>query len=170
MTSSGPEFDPLVLRQAFGHFPTGVTIVTAIADDEPVGMTVGSFFTVSLEPPLVGFCVDKESGTWPQIEKAGGFAVNLLAADQDHLSSLFAGPDIDRFAGIDWRRSATGSPLLPHVIGWLDCTTDQVVEAGDHWIVIGQLQGLEIEREVYPLVFYRGGYGTFTADIAHQGG
>lgn len=166
MTDSVPEFDSLELRRVFGHFPTSVTIVTTMAADQPVGMTVGSFFSVSLEPALVGFCAGKESSTWPQLEQAGAFAVNLLAADQEHLSSLFAGPDPDRFAGIDWRRSATGSPLLPDVIGWIDCTTEQLVEAGDHWIVIGRVQALEIEREVEPLVFYRGGYGTFTADLA----
>lgn len=165
MTSSDPIFDPLVLRRAFGHIPTGVTVVTAVHDNEPLGMTIGSFFTVSLDPVLVGFCADMGSSSWPLIESAGSFAVNILAADQGHISSLFAGPELDRFAGIEWRPAPSGAPLLPDVIGWIDCTNEQVFESGDHWIVIGRVRAIEIEREALPLVFHRGGYGTFAPQI-----
>jgi 3-hydroxy-9,10-secoandrosta-1,3,5(10)-triene-9,17-dione monooxygenase reductase component len=153
--------DPLALRRAFGHFPTGVTVVTAAPHGEPVGMTVGSFFSVSLDPPLVGICADKSSTTWPRIAPANCFAVNLLAEDQAAVSSHFAGRDENKFEGVNWRPSGTGSPLLDEVIGWVDCVTEQTVESGDHWIVIGRVVGIEIERQADPLVFFRGGYGSF---------
>jgi 3-hydroxy-9,10-secoandrosta-1,3,5(10)-triene-9,17-dione monooxygenase reductase component len=163
MTDQTPStFDPLVLRRAFGNFPTGVTVVTAAPDGEPLGMTVGSFFSVSLDPPLVGLCADKASSSWPRIAPANCFAVNILAADQADVSSRFASRDDDKFAGIAWRPSAhTGSPLLDQCIGWVDCVTEQTVESGDHWIVIGRVVGIEVERQADPLVFFRGGYGSF---------
>lgn len=157
-------FDPLVLRHTFGQFPTGVTVVTAAPRGEPVGMTVGSFFSVSLDPPLVGFCADMGSSSWPVMAEAGSFAVNVLAADQAAISSLFAGPDDDRFAGVDWRAAPSGAPLLPDVLAWLDCTTEQVFDAGDHWIIVGRITALDVERDALPLVFWRGGYGRFDAN------
>jgi 3-hydroxy-9,10-secoandrosta-1,3,5(10)-triene-9,17-dione monooxygenase reductase component len=158
-----PDFDPLVLRRAFGNFPTGVTVVTAAPGGEPQGMTVGSFFSVSLDPPLVGLCADKSSVSWPKIAVANTFAVNFLAADQGPVSNRFASREDDKFDGIDWRPGPrTGSPLLPDCIGWIDCATEQTVESGDHWIVVGRVLAIEIERETDPLVFFRGGYGTFS--------
>lgn len=156
-------FDPLALRRAFGNFPTGVTVVTAAPDGEPQGMTVGSFFSVSLDPPLVGLCADKRSSSWPRIAEANCFAVNLLADDQSEISSLFASKDDNRFDGVEWRPAGSGSPILADVIGWIDCVTEQTVESGDHWIVIGRVVDLAIERDASPLVFFRGGYGTFQA-------
>jgi flavin reductase (DIM6/NTAB) family NADH-FMN oxidoreductase RutF len=162
--ASFPAFDPLVLRRAFGHFPTGVTVVTAAPEGEPQGMTVGSFFSVSLDPPLVGLCADKSSVSWPRIAVAKRFAVNFLAADQADVSNRFASREGDKFADIDWRPApVTGSPLLAGCIGWVDCVTEQTVESGDHWIVVGRVVGIEVERETDPLVFFRGGYGTFSA-------
>jgi flavin reductase (DIM6/NTAB) family NADH-FMN oxidoreductase RutF len=154
-------FDPLVLRRAFGNFPTGVTVVTAAPRGTPVGMTVGSFFSVSLDPPLVGLCADKSSGSWTAMAPARRFAVNFLAADQVEVSNRFASKSDDKFDGIDWRPASTGSPLLPDVIGWVDCVTEQTVDSGDHWIIIGRVTDMAIEREADPLVFFRGGYGTF---------
>lgn len=163
MTDQDPSaFDPLVLRRAFGNFPTGVTVVTAAPDGEPLGMTVGSFFSVSLDPPLVGLCADKTSSSWPRIAPANCFAVNFLAADQADVSSRFASRDDEKFAGVVWRPSDhTGSPLLADCIGWVDCVTEQTVESGDHWIVIGRVVGIDVVRETDPLVFFRGGYGSF---------
>ena len=160
--SEQPVFDPTDLRRAFGNFPTGVTVVTASADGEPLGMTVGSFFSVSLQPPLVGLCADMSSVSWPRIAHARSFAVNFLAADQSDVSTRFASKSDDKFDGIDWRPApTTGAPLLPGCIGWVDCITEQEVESGDHWIVVGRVVGIEIERETEPLVFFRGGYGSF---------
>jgi flavin reductase (DIM6/NTAB) family NADH-FMN oxidoreductase RutF len=87
--------------------------------------------------------------------------VNFLAADQIEVSNRFASKADDKFDGVDWRPASTGSPLLPDVIGWVDCVTEQTVDSGDHWIIIGRVTDIAIEREVDPLVFFRGGYGTF---------
>ncbi|MGY6499957.1 MAG: flavin reductase family protein [Acidimicrobiales bacterium] len=165
MSPSNPEtFDPLVLRRAFGNFPTGVTVVTASPDDRPTGMTIGSFFSVSLDPPLVGLCADKGSSSWPKIEPANAFTVNFLASDQADLSNRFASGADDKFADLAWHPApVTGSPVLDDVIGWVDCVTEQTVESGDHWIVIGRVVALAVEREADPLVFFRGGYGSFSA-------
>lgn len=162
MSATDPSpLDPLTLRRAFGNFPTGVTVVTAAPDGEPAGITIGSFFSVSLDPPLVGLCADKGSSSWPKIEPANAFTVNLLAADQAEVSNHFASKDDDKFTDISWRPAGSGSPILDNVIGWIDCVTEQTVDAGDHWIIIGRVTAIEIERETDPLVFFRGGYGSF---------
>ena len=155
--------DPTMLRRAFGHFPTGVTVVAAAPDGEPMGMTVGSFFSVSLDPPLVGLCADKASSSWSKIAPANCFTVNFLAEDQKEISTHFASKAADKFDDLNWRPAATGSPILDDVIGWADCVTEQTVESGDHWIIIGRVIEIAIERDVDPLVFFRGGYGSFRA-------
>jgi flavin reductase (DIM6/NTAB) family NADH-FMN oxidoreductase RutF len=149
-------------RRVLGHFPTGVTVVTAVLDGVPAGFAVGSFTSVSLEPPLVAFCPGKSSTTWPSIERAGVFCVNVLAENQEDLCRVFAGKGEDKFAGVGWHPSAdTGSPVLDGVIAWIDCKIEQVVEAGDHWIVIGAVRALDAIDGGGPLVFFRGGYGHF---------
>lgn len=150
-------------RQVLGHFPTGVTVVTAEGDEGPVGMAVGSFFSVSLEPPLVGFCPGKSSGSWPVIESSGSFCVNILAEDQEDVCRTFAMSGEDKFGGVGWSRAGSGSPLLNDVLAWIDCDVDAVHDAGDHYIVVGAVRRLEVAREGKPLVFFRGGYGSFDA-------
>lgn len=154
--------DPLVFRQVLGHFPTGVTVVTAAPGGAPHGMTIGSFFSISLDPPLVGLCIDQRSTSWPAIEPAGVFAVNILAEDQAAVSGHFASKAESKFDGVDWRPGVSGSPILPGVVGHIDCRTEQVIDSGDHWIVVGRVLELAVDREARPLLFFRGGYGTFT--------
>src|SRR5580692_6158956 len=104
-------FDPQWFRRVLGQYPTGVSVVTA--KDEtgtPVGMAVGSFNSVSLDPPLIAFFPKRESTTWQRIERATSFCVNILSADQEHLCRRFAAPSLDRFAGIGSREAASGSP------------------------------------------------------------
>jgi 3-hydroxy-9,10-secoandrosta-1,3,5(10)-triene-9,17-dione monooxygenase reductase component len=157
-----PEIEPGLFRQVLGHFPTGVTVVTAVDDDQPVGLAVGSFFSVSLDPPLVAFCPDKRSSSWPVIQRTGRFCVNVLAEDQEAMSRQFATPGVDKFAGIGWSPTAGGgSPRLADVLAWVDCQIEAVHDAGDHEICVGRVLGLAVEREARPLVFYRGGYGRF---------
>lgn len=154
--------DPGDFRRVLGHLPTGVTVVTAAPDGHPAGMTIGSFFSVSLDPPLVGFCAGKGSTSWPLIEPAGVFAVNVLGADQAGVSNHFASSAADRFEEVPWRAGdATGSPVLDGVIAHIECRTDQIVEAGDHWIVVGLVLDLAVDQEGSPLVFLGGSYGTF---------
>ena len=145
-------------RDVLGRFCTGVTVVTSISNGQPVGMTCQSFSSVSLDPPLVLFCPAKSSHAWPQMQRAGFFCVNLLSHDQLDLSNTFAKKGVDKFAGVSWRSSATGAPLLDGVLGWVDCTIYAVHEAGDHYVVIGRVMDLGVEEAPHPLLFYRGRY------------
>ena len=97
-------------RTVLGNFPTGVTVVTAVDDGEPAGLAIGSFTSVSLDPPLVAFCPDKRSSSWPRIEAAGAFCVNILAADQVDVCNAFAGKSDDKFGEITWDTTHLGSP------------------------------------------------------------
>jgi flavin reductase (DIM6/NTAB) family NADH-FMN oxidoreductase RutF len=156
------DVDPALFRQVLGHFPTGVTAVTSIGPDgAPVGFSVGSFFSVSLDPALVGFCAGKESSAWPTIRAAGAFCVNVLAEDQESVSRQLAMRGGDRFDGIAWTAAPTGSPRLAAVLAWIDCDIDAVHDAGDHEICVGRVRDLGVEREGVPLVFFRSGYGRF---------
>lgn len=156
--------DEARFRQVLGHFPTGVTVVAAhLAGEAPVGLAVGSFFSVSLDPPLVGFCPSTTSTSWPKIAEAGAFCVNILADDQEDVARVFAGKGDDKFQSVGWKPAATGSPILGDVLAWIDCTIADVHAAGDHYLVTGLVRELKVERERHPLVFFRGGYGTFEA-------
>ena len=149
-------------RQVLGHFPTGVTVITADGADGPVGLAVGSFTSVSLVPPLVAFCPDKGSLSWSKIKAAGSFCVNVLAEDQEVLCRTFASKGADKFEGIGWEPTSTGSPKLAGVLAWIDCTIEAVHDAGDHEICVGRVQEMDVGVEpAGPLVFYRGGYGRF---------
>lgn len=157
-------FDSVTFRRVLGHYPTGVCVVSAAqADAAPVGMVVGSFTSVSLDPPLVAFFPAKASRSWPQIEAIGRFCVNVLAADQGALSRQIAAPGPDKFAGISHRVSPNGSPILDDVVAWIDCTLDAVHEAGDHYIVLGRVVALGVERPERPLLFFQGNYGAFSS-------
>jgi flavin reductase (DIM6/NTAB) family NADH-FMN oxidoreductase RutF len=149
-------------RQVLGHFPTGVTVITAAGADGPAGLAVGSFFSVSLDPPLVAFCAAKSSTSYPKVAAAGHFVVNVLGDEQEDVCRVFAGKG-DKFAGLGYRAApGSGAPVLNDVLAWIDCDIEAVHEAGDHWIVIGRVHELEVGREHGgPLVFYRGGYGRF---------
>jgi 3-hydroxy-9,10-secoandrosta-1,3,5(10)-triene-9,17-dione monooxygenase reductase component len=150
-------------RQVLGHFPTGVTVITAITDAGPVGLAVGSFFSVSLDPPLVAFCAGKSSTSYPKIAEVGHYCVNVLADEQEDICRIFASKGDDKFSTIGWRPSpATGAPVINDVLAWIDCEIDAVHEAGDHYIVIGRVHELEVAHEGGPLVFFRGGYGRYT--------
>lgn len=157
-----PEIDGAVFRRVLGHYPTGVCAVTAVEPDGLAsGMIVGSFTSVSLDPPLVAFFPDKSSTTWPRIARAGLFCVNVLARDQQDLCRRFASKGGDKFGGLPYRLSNNGSPVLDDVIAWIDCTLDTVHEAGDHFIVLGRVSELDIARADAPLLFFRGEYGSF---------
>lgn len=152
-------FDSARYRQVLGHFPTGVCVVAAFHQDQPVGMAIGSFFSISLDPPLVGFCAANGSSTWPKLRDAGKFCINVLADDQEDVSRVFASREADKFAGIGWDHSPLGSPRITGALAWIDCELSVVHEAGDHDIAIGAVHDLHVAREGGPLVFFRGGYG-----------
>lgn len=162
MSSKAAPFDGAKFRQVLGHFPTGVTVVTAMHEGAAVGLAVGSFASLSLEPPLVLFCPGNQSTSWPKIRAAGRFCVNILGADQEHVCRVFASKEPDKFAAIGWTRTAvTGSPRIEGALAWIDCDIDQIVPGGDHDIVVGAVRDLDASDTHGPLVFYRGGYGRF---------
>lgn len=150
--------DTRALRDAFGAFMTGVTIVTSTrADGAPVGLTANSFTSVSLDPALLLVCVSGKSRTLPAVRAAQGFAVNILAEGQEALSNRFAGRAEDRFEGVDWHPGPRGGPILPGACGWFDCALDKEVDAGDHIILIGRVEGFE-HLGGAPLGYAKGGY------------
>lgn len=151
-------FDAARFRQVLGHYPTGVTVVTGLFDGNPVGLAVGSFFSVSLDPAFVGFCVARRSSTWPKLRKTGNFCANILAGDQEAICRVFASSGGDKFRGLGWKQAESGSPVLDDVLAWIDCSVESVSDAGDHEVVIGRVRHLEVAREAHPLVFFRGGY------------
>ena len=147
-------------RDVLGRFATGVTVITAMSDAQPVGMTCQSFSSVSLTPPLVLFCPAKTSRTWPLIQRSGKFAVNLLAHGQHNVSNTMATKGIDKFADVGWAPSlATGSPLIHGTLGYVDCSIFAVHEGGDHYIVVGKVEDLDSSAEPDPLLFFQGRYG-----------
>ena len=159
---SAPAIDSAKYRQVLGHFPTGVVIVTAMTDDGPAGMAIGSFSSLSLDPAQVLYCPAKTSGSWAKLRTSPNFCVNVLAEDQEDVCRIFGGRNEDKFAEIGWKRSANGSPLINGVLAYIDCTISAIVDGGDHDIVIGDVTDLEVVHEGSPLIFFRGGYGRVT--------
>jgi 3-hydroxy-9,10-secoandrosta-1,3,5(10)-triene-9,17-dione monooxygenase reductase component len=150
---------PEYFRRVLGHFLTGVTVVSAVFQGEPVGLTVGSFFSASLDPPLVGFCAAKTSRSWPGIKEVGDFCVNVLAADQEALCRQFAtASGSDKFRGVGWTMTDGGAPRLDRVLAWIDCRIEAVHDAGDHEICIGRVKRLSVDHGRPPLLFFRGQY------------
>ena len=158
-----PVIEPGEFRRVLGHFPTGVTVVTASGADGPLGVAIGSFASISLEPPLVGFFIGLSSTSWGPIREAGSFCVNILCEDQLELCGTMASKADDKFSGILWDPApVSGAPVLPDVHGFIDCRLEDVVTVGDHELVIGRVLHLETRRDEAPLIFYRGRYGSFT--------
>ncbi|QIE57355.1 flavin reductase family protein [Pikeienuella piscinae] len=154
------------LRDAFGAFMTGVTIVTTIdAAGAPVGLTANAFTSVSLDPPLVLVCISRRSLSLSAFQRSGGFAVNILADDQQSLSDRFARRTEDRFSGVEWRPGPVGGPVLAGVCGWFDCRLHDQLAAGDHMILIGRVSGFDHNSQ-RPLGYSRGDYFSLDTDPA----
>jgi len=147
-------------REALGHFATGVTVVTADEEGEPVGFTCQAFTSLSMEPPLVALAPAKSSTSWPRIARAGAFCVNILAEDQEALCRDFAVSGGDKFRGIGWRVGVTGAPVLEGALAWVECEFVRSHDAGDHELVIGRVVDLGVVPG-RPLLYYRGGFGRF---------
>jgi flavin reductase (DIM6/NTAB) family NADH-FMN oxidoreductase RutF len=155
---SSAEDDHRALRDALGAFATGVTVVTALdPEGRAIGLTVNSFNSVSLEPPLVLWSLSLASPNLEAFRRAGHFAVNVLAADQQALSERFARRNSDKFAGIDWREGLGGAPLLPGCCAVLECRNETQHAGGDHLIFIGRVEGCS-RSDRPPLVFQGGCY------------
>lgn len=150
------------LRQCFGTFMTGVTVVTAVDQDgKPIGFTANSFTSVSLDPPLLLVCIDNKSDHLETYSNGSGFMINVLADDQKDISNRFASPIDDRFDGVAWEKSKRGNPMLSGTAGYFDCSTENIIDAGDHKIIIGRVHECDA-NDKHGLGYHRGQYFTLT--------
>lgn len=156
-----PAVDPGQYRAVLGRFPTGVTVVTCIGPDGPAGVAIGSFTSISLDPPLVGFYIGTHSSSVVALRHAGSFCVNVLCEDQLELCGVMASKSDEKFANVNWTPTGTGAPALPDVHATIDCSVDRIEEIGDHLLIVGRVQSLNELRDAPPMVFYKGQYGTF---------
>jgi 3-hydroxy-9,10-secoandrosta-1,3,5(10)-triene-9,17-dione monooxygenase reductase component len=154
-----PAVDPRLLRDVLGHFASGVTVVTADTAEGPIGFTCQSFSSLSLDPPLVVFAPARSSRTWPRLREIGHFCVNVLAEDQPDVSAAFARSGVDKFAGVRWRPSPQGAPVLEGVVAWIDCRLWAEYDGGDHTLVAARVLDLGADPDRRPLLFHRGAYG-----------
>jgi flavin reductase (DIM6/NTAB) family NADH-FMN oxidoreductase RutF len=152
-------FDVKDFRRACGKFPTGITVTTLVgADGQPYGITLNSFTSISLTPPLVLVCIDHRASILPLCGIGRHFGINILGDCQEDLSVRFSGKWSDRFVGVRWQPGVTGVPLLEDVPATLECITTEMIRAGDHWIVIGQALHVRIS-EKSPLAYFASSYG-----------
>lgn len=157
-----PSVDPSIYRRTCAQFATGVTVVTTLdSHGHPHGMTVNSFASVSLEPPLVLVSIDLRNAILGHFVSSSWFAVNVLAQHQEELSRRFASPAENRFLDIDWHAGVSGVPLLDGVLAQMECSVVRAFEAGDHTVLIGEVRGAR-HGEGKPLVFFDSGYRILT--------
>lgn len=163
MTATVPEtFDPKVFREVMGHYPTGVAVVTGRSSEgEVLALVVGTFASVSLDPPLVSFMPMKTSRTFQKLRTCDSLCINILGGEQQAEMLAIAQRWENKLDGIDWYPSPSGDPILKNSIAWVDTTIADVVEAGDHWIVLCAVADLQVTNSVSPLLFFQGGYGSF---------
>ncbi|WP_433875272.1 flavin reductase family protein [Sinomonas atrocyanea] len=149
-------------RQMFGLLPTGVTAITGLTDEgKPMGFVVGTFQSLSLEPALVTFCVDKSSSTWPTLRNLGRFTANILSTGQLPVCRSLARKGEDKFTGIDYSESPIGTPRIDGATAWIDCQVVSEVVAGDHYMIVGSVSSMEAGAGE-ALVFRGGKFGEFT--------
>ncbi len=165
-SSDGPERNvgPRLLRDVLGHFASGVTVVTAVTADGPIGFTCQSFSSLSLDPPLVAFAPARTSRTWPRLREIRRFCVNVLAEGQDAVSQNFARSVPDKFAGVPWTPSVSGSPVLADVVAWIDGELWAEYDGGDHTIAVARVLDLGAHADRRPLLYHRGSYGLLRTD------
>ncbi|MEB0203995.1 flavin reductase family protein [Pseudomonas sp. CCC3.1] len=152
--------EPLSFREALGHYASGITVITSHLDDEPIGFTCQSFYSVSMNPPLVSFSVMSSSASYPKIRQAGRFAVNILSGEQVRISNQFARRGADKWHGVQWQQSPLGNPVIAGSLHWLDCEIHAEYPAGDHLIVIGEVKALNLQdaAATQPLLYFKGQY------------
>ncbi|NRB53438.1 MAG: flavin reductase family protein [Saprospiraceae bacterium] len=153
--------DTLELRKVMGQFATGVTVITTQSGEDHFGFTANSYTSVSLEPPLILFCLHKDSKGCPVFLKNGAFAVNILADDQVEISNGFANRALsaeERFELISYTKGKSGSPIIDEAMGYLDCRLSSSLESGDHVIFIGEVIDMGQHPDKRPLIYFQGGY------------
>jgi flavin reductase (DIM6/NTAB) family NADH-FMN oxidoreductase RutF len=158
--------DKRILRDVFGCFATGVTIITTTDEKDgeegkPHGITANSFTSVSLEPPMILVCIAKSSGSCEIFKNAKNFAVNILSASQKELSEIFAKRNINKFSHIDknaWHFGENNCPIINDTVASLECCTHEILDGGDHIILMGIVESAFIEPTNEPLLYYKGKY------------
>ena len=152
------QFDGQEFRTVLGHFPTGVVIVSGLdKSGKPQGITIGSFSSISLDPPLIGFFPGLTSKSWPAIAESGVFCVNVLAATQSELCWRFAKESEDRYEGVKWSYSPLKSPMIDGSVAFIDCKIESSSQIGDHLFVVGRVQSLvAVAGAGDPMVFSKG--------------
>ena len=149
---------PRRLRDIFGTFATGLTVITSSTSQGPAGFTCQSFASLSLEPALVTFSPARTSSTWPVLREAGSFTVNILPAEHQHLAGQFARSGTDKFAGVSHTSSPLGNPVLEDALAWIDCELHAEYDGGDHTIVVAAVRHLSARQDADPLLFFKGRY------------
>jgi len=153
-----PDLSAEHFRLVMAHVPTSVAVIAGVVEGRPKGLSVGTFVPVSLDPPLVGFFVARSSKSWPPIESSGSFCVSVLGHDQAEISSRFAVSEADKFVGVGWRPSPGGNPVLDGAVAWVECDVEQVIETGDHVLVLGKVLEMGVETGQNPLLHHRSTY------------
>jgi flavin reductase (DIM6/NTAB) family NADH-FMN oxidoreductase RutF len=143
------------LRDAFGHFPTGVVAIAAEVDGVRIGLAASTFVPVSLDPPLVSFCVQNTSTTWPRLSKCPRLGISVLGERHDVAARALAARTGDRFAGLTTVTSARGALFIEGTCAWVESSIEQSIAAGDHCLVILRVTDMSIHSEVAPMVFHR---------------
>lgn len=163
-TNDDPAEMTQAMRSVMGNFCTGVAVIAAQTEHGPVGMTVQSFVSISMEPPLVMFSPQKSSKTWEILQHADHFCANILPRERPELPMHFAKTAMhERFDTIDWRPGKTGAPVLDDALAFAECSVENVIEAGDHYIVLGRVLDLGEKEAGEPLLFFKGGFGSFNS-------
>jgi flavin reductase (DIM6/NTAB) family NADH-FMN oxidoreductase RutF len=152
-------FDTGTFRQALGRFPTGVCVLTSVVEGVPLGMTVSSFNSLSLNPPLVLFSIDGRAGSLRSWAKAEGYALNVLAESQREVSERFAKSRSNRWEGTSYANGLFGAPVLPGIAALFECAAESTREVGDHVLFIGAVKRFRTFADRLPLVFHGGQYG-----------
>ncbi len=162
-------FDPRDFRQALGCFPTGVVVVTALGPEVPIGITVNSFASVSLDPPLVLWCMYRNSCRYAAFAAAERFTISVLGSGHRDISARLARPGEHKLDGLPLVETVCGPPGLADALAVLECRRETVHDGGDHVIIVGRVEQLSWEKDGRPLVYFRGGYGT-VAEGHHASG
>lgn len=150
--------DQAEFRRVMGHFASGVTVVTVCREGTCHGITVSSFCSLSLEPPLVLICIDRRYSSHEKIQQSEVFAINILAEDGEWLSRHFASREADKFAKVGYRTGESGAPLLNDALASIECRLVEQLPGGDHTIFVGEVLAMAAQDNKRPLLYFRSGY------------
>jgi flavin reductase (DIM6/NTAB) family NADH-FMN oxidoreductase RutF len=158
ITAADEGFDQALLRQAFGCFPSGVTAFCGMIDGKPEGIAASSFTSVSIDPALVSVCVANTSSTWPKLASLPALGLSVLSSEHGTVARSLAAKGVDRFADVAWAEAESSAVFVHGATLWLECTPFKTVDAGDHHIVVLEIQALLMNPDIEPMVFHRSAF------------